>query len=59
MKGSTAWPNRKTADYEGTLRLAMEADATYVEIYDDDLRLPALAEIAEQIDAEMKRRLEK
>jgi hypothetical protein len=56
--GSTAWPKRKTTDYKGSLRLAMEAGATYVEVYDDDLRQPELAKIAEQIDAEMKHRVD-
>ncbi|MHB8901049.1 MAG: beta-galactosidase [Thermoguttaceae bacterium] len=57
--GSTVWPGRKTTDYEGSLRLAIEAGATYVEVYDDDLHLPEPARIAEKIDAQMKRRWDK
>ncbi len=54
--GATVWPSRKTNDYDGSLRLAVEVGSTYVEVYDDDLRIPALARIAEQIDGEMKSR---
>lgn len=59
--GATTWTDRKTTDYEGSMRLAMDEGADLIEVYDDDLRLPrsdpdkpSLGEIAEQIDSEIK-----
>lgn len=52
--GSTVWASRQTMDYEGSLRLAADLGTTYIEVYDDDLRVAQLGAIAEQITAEMR-----
>ena len=56
MWGAAAWcPNGRCAvDYEGSLRLAEDNGALFIEAYDDDLRDPARGAIAEQITAEMR-----
>jgi hypothetical protein len=53
MWGSTQW-NRKCRDFQGTLRLAVDAGSTYVEIYQEDLLIPELARFAEGIHRELK-----
>lgn len=51
--GATVW-NRQTIDFEGTLRLAADVGSTYVEVYDDDLRVAELGRLAEQVHDEMR-----
>lgn len=52
--GSTTWTSPKMTDFEGTVRLAQEVGSTFIEIYQEDLRISSLAAIAEQVDLEMK-----
>jgi hypothetical protein len=56
MWGAAAWcpDGRCAVDYEGSLRLAKDNGATFIEVYDDDLRVAARGAIAEQITAEMR-----
>jgi hypothetical protein len=57
MWGSTQW-RRKCQDYQGTVRLAMDVGATYIEIYQQDLLVPELAEFTEGIHRELKARIQ-
>jgi len=56
MWGAAAWcpDGRCAVDYEGSLRLAEDNHALYIEVYDDDLRVASRGAIAEQITAEMR-----
>ena len=45
---------RCAVDYEGSLRLAEDNGALFIEVYDDDLRVAERGAIAEQITAEMR-----
>lgn len=54
---STKWPSRFCQDFEGTMRLGMNAGSLYVEVYDADLQDPALAPVAEQVNREMKEKI--
>ena len=60
MWGAAAWcPNGRCAvDYEGSIRLAEDNHALYIEVYDDDLRVPDRGAIAEQITSEMRAALD-
>ncbi|HEY3238891.1 MAG TPA: hypothetical protein VGL92_04950 [Acidimicrobiia bacterium] len=56
MWGAAAWcpDGRCAVDYEGSLRLAKDNGALFIEVYDDDLRVASRGAIAEQITAEMR-----
>jgi hypothetical protein len=56
MWGSTAW-RRKCRDYEGTVQLALNVGATYVEVYQEDLLVPQYARFTEALDKEIKARI--
>ena len=52
-RGSTQW-NRKCQDFPGSVRLALEVGSTYIEIYQEDLLIPELAKVAEEVNRELK-----
>jgi hypothetical protein len=57
MWGSTQW-SRKCQDYQGSVQLAMDVGATYIEIYQEDLLIPELAAFSENIHKELKARIQ-